>query len=239
MAGMRVLELWRYPVKSMLGEQLAEVDIGLEGFVGDRHWALFDTETGQGLTARRVPDLLFASARVVGDDVEITLPDGTVTNDSAALSKWLGRDVELRRSSFDGTRAYEVPLVVEEDSEDVWVEWNGPRGAFHDSTKTRVSLLSTGSLGAWDARRFRSNVLLDGSGEDELVGTTVILGTATLTVEKPIDRCVMVTRPQPGGIDRDVDVLKTILNERAGNLAIGALVEVGGVVRVGDELTSA
>jgi uncharacterized protein len=234
---MRVLELWRYPVKSMLGEALDEVVVGADGFEGDRRYALFDTETGQGLTARRVPELLFASARLVGDGVTITLPDGTVTDDDGVLSKWLGRDVELRASDYDGTRTYEVPLVVEEDQEDVWVEWNGPRGAFHDSNKTRVSMVSVGSLGAWDPRRFRSNVLLDGSGEDAFIGHTVRLGSAELTVEKAIDRCVMVTRPQPGGVERDVDVLKTILNDRAGNLAIGALVSTPGVVRVGDELT--
>jgi uncharacterized protein YcbX len=236
MTPMRVLELWRYPVKSMLGEQLDEVEVGTDGFAGDRRYALFDTETGHGLTARRVPELLFASARIVGGGVEITLPDGTVTADDAELSTWLGREVVLRSCTYDGTRTYEVPLVVEEDQEDVWVEWNGPRGAFHDSTKTRVSLVSTGSLGDWDARRFRSNVVLDGSDEDALIGSAATLGTAGLTIEKPIDRCVMITRPQAGGVERDVGVFKTILNERAGNLAIGALVTSPGAVRVGDEL---
>ena len=67
---MRVLELWRYPVKSLQGEQLRGGEIGPEGIAGDRQWALFDVDTGFGLTARRVPDLLFAagdgSARTAG-----------------------------------------------------------------------------------------------------------------------------------------------------------------------------
>ena len=49
----RVLELWRYPVKSMQGERLTETSIGVTGVIGDRGWALVDNETGLALTARR------------------------------------------------------------------------------------------------------------------------------------------------------------------------------------------
>jgi uncharacterized protein YcbX len=99
-----------------------------------------------------------------------------------------------------------------------------------------VSLVSTGTIGAWDRRRFRSNVLLDGEGEDALVGSEVTLGGAVLDVTMQMERCVMTTRPQPGGIDRDLDVLRTIARERGACLAIGALVMRAGTVRVGDEL---
>jgi uncharacterized protein YcbX len=165
------------------------------------------------------------------------LPDGTTTSDDAVLSAWLGRDVTLRAADFDETRTYEVPLDIDTEAPESWVQWNGPRGAFHDSTRTRVSLLSYGSIGAWEPQRFRANVLLDGEGEDALVGSHVRVGSTVLEVMKPIDRCVMVTRPQPGGIDRDLDVLKTINRERAGNLAIGALVRESGEIAAGDELT--
>jgi uncharacterized protein YcbX len=50
---MRVVELWRYPVKSMQGEQLDVADVGTAGIVGDRQWALVDSSTGLALTARR------------------------------------------------------------------------------------------------------------------------------------------------------------------------------------------
>jgi hypothetical protein len=60
-----------------------------------------------------------------------------------------------------------------------------------------------------------------------------------LDVLKQVDRCVMVTRPQPGGIARDNGVLKTIHRERGRTLAIGALVPVPGRVAVSDELTPA
>ena len=53
-----------------------------------------------------------------------------------------------------------------------------------------------------------------------------------------IERCVMTTRPQPDGIERDLDVLRTIQRERDGCLAVGALVVRAGTVRVGASLTS-
>lgn len=48
----------------------------------------------------------------------------------------------------------------------------------------------------------------------------------------------MTTRPQPDGIERDLDVLRTIAGERDACLAVGALVASPGVVRVGDELST-
>ncbi len=237
---MQVAELWRYPVKSLQGERLTTVDVGPEGLAGDRQWALFDVATGYGLTARRVPDLLFLSGRLRPDGaVEVVTPDGTVTSDDAVLSDWLGRSVALRAAAdAPGERLYENPNEVGEAGEYDWDAFPGARGAFHDSSRTRVSLVSTGTLGTWDRRRFRANVVLDGAGEDALVGQRVRLGGAELDVVKQVDRCVMVTRPQPGGIGRDNGVLKTIHRERDGCLAVGALVARTGTVAVGDELTA-
>src|SRR5437763_1264535 len=97
---MRVLELWRYPVKSLQGERLEEAAVDDLGIAGDRRWALFDRDSGLGLTARRVPELLFGAARVRDDGgVEVVLPDGTVTTDEAVVSDWLGRRVELRAAT--------------------------------------------------------------------------------------------------------------------------------------------
>jgi uncharacterized protein len=236
----RVAELWRYPVKSLQGERLTSTEVGPEGLAGDRQWALFDVGTGFGLTARRVPDLLFLSGRLRADGrVEVVLPDGTVTSDDAVLSDWLGRPVALRAAAdAPGERRYESPHEVGEAGEYDWDAFSGARGAFHDSSRIRVSLVSTGTLGTWDRRRFRANVVLEGTGEDALVGRRVRLGGAELDVVKQVGRCVMVTRPQPGGIGRDNGVLKTIHRERDGSLAVGALVARAGPVAVGDELTA-
>ena len=237
---MQVAELWRYPVKSLQGERLDSTEVGPDGLAGDRQWALFDVATGYGLTARRVPDLLFLSGRLRADGhVEVVVPDGAVTSDDAVLSDWLGRSVTLRAAAdAPGERLYENPNEVGEVGEYDWDAFPGARGAFHDSSRTRVSLVSTGTLGTWDRRRFRANVVLEGAGEDALVGRRVRLGGGELDVVKQVDRCVMVTRPQPGGIGRDNGVLKTIHRERDGCLAIGALVARTGTVAVGDELTA-
>ena len=237
---MRVAELWRYPVKSLQGERLTSGEVGPEGLAGDRQWALFDVATGFGLTARRVPDLLFLTGRLRPDgSAEVGLPDGSVTSDDAVLSDWLDRPVVLRAAAdAPGERRYENPHEVGEAGEYDWDAFTGARGAFHDSSRTRVSLLSTGTLGTWDRRRFRANVVLEGAGEDALVGRRVQLGGAELDVVKQVSRCVMVTRPQPGAIGRDTGVLKTIHRERGGCLAIGALVARAGTVAVGDELTA-
>ncbi len=235
-SGLKVSELWRFPVKSLQGERLDRVRIDTDGLLGDRRFALFDVETGFGLTGRREPRLLMASARVVdkGDGVEIELPDGSIARDNDDLSRWLGRKIELVDARQASGARYESPDDI--DTELEWHVFEGPGGAFHDTDLFRVSLVSTATIGAWPARRFRANVVLDGAGEDELVGSDVALGEAVLHVQWQIPRCVMVTREQPGDIERDLAVLKTIQRDRDGYLAIGATVVTPGEVAVGEEL---
>jgi uncharacterized protein YcbX len=250
-APLTVRELWRFPVKSLLGERLDSAAVGAEGIAGDRGWALFDLDTGFGLTARRVPELLFAAGRLRADGTaEVVLPDGTVTRDDAVLSRWAGRRVTLRSAAeATGARRYEDPDAADPDAADpdaadpdaadggtAWNPFDGADGAFHDNADARLTLVSTGTLGGWDRRRFRANVLLDGAGEDGWVGCSAGLGTAELRVVRHVPRCVMVTRPQAGGIGRDTGVLKTLHRERHGLLAVGALVTRPGWLSVGDRL---
>jgi uncharacterized protein YcbX len=233
----RVAELWRYPVKSLQGERLDSVWFDGNGLKGDRRFAIYDVATGFGLTARRFPELLFASARLRDDDApEIRLPDGSLAIDDAALSQWLGRPVELRSATARVARRYENVIDFEREPTSEWTPFEGAPGAFHDSAGARVSLVSTTTIGPWHQRRFRSNVLLDGEGEDALVGASIALGDAILDVGMRIQRCVMTTRRQPGGIDRDLSVMRTIAGERDSLLAVGALVRQPGVVGVGDTL---
>ena len=237
---MRVKELWRYPVKSLHGERLDEAIVTADGIDGDRRYAIVDLDTGHGLTGRRVPELLFASASLTADGgVSIILPDGTVADGDEALSDWLGRRVTLRRAEENAGSRYEDLIDFEREQASAWKTFEGAPGPFHDSPRARVSLTSTGTIGAWDPRRFRANILLDGNREDALVGSSIALGDALLHIAGRIQRCVIVTRPQPGGIDRDLDVLRTIAHDREARLAIGALVSRPGVVRVGDQLQSA
>ncbi len=233
---MRVAALWRYPVKSMQGEAVDAADVGRRGLVGDRHWAVVDLSTGLSLTARREPRLLFAHARLVDEGaVEITLPDGALATSDEELCGWLGKPVALRASGREPGR-FEIAVDFEREDEAEWIQWDGPAGSFHDSGRHMVTLASRSTFRAWDPRRFRMNVVLDGDGDDELVGTRVRIGSVELDVVNAVDRCVMTTRVQPGGIERDLDVLRTIQAERAGCLGVGALVAVEGRLYVGDDV---
>jgi len=237
---MRVIELWRYPVKSLQGEQLDAVAATPDGLEGDRRYAIYDAETGFGLTARRVPELLFATARLREDGVVgITLPDGSAARNDQALSDWLGRPVTLRSAQSDAARRYENVVDFEHEPTSGWEPFEGAPGAFHDNEQARLSIVSTGTIGDWDRRRFRANVLLDGEGEDALVGSPVAVGDAVIDVGMRLERCVMTTRAQPDGIERDLTVLRTIARERDACLAIGGLVSRPGVMRVGDDLSVA
>jgi uncharacterized protein YcbX len=236
---MRVTELWRYPVKSMGGQRLVSAQLGQLGIEGDRGWGVVDRRTGMVLTARRAAPLLFASAALdEAGDVVVALPDGTEVRvgaaGDAALSSWLERDVELRPAGQTGG-TYENPTNVVDEAD--WVTWQGPGGAWHDSAKSRVSLVSMTTLGDWDIRRFRTNVVVTGEGEDALVGTHIQIGACRLDVRQRIGRCIMVTRPQPG-LDRDLGVLQTIHDQRGSCLSIGALVTDPGTIAVGDAVVA-
>jgi uncharacterized protein YcbX len=233
---MKVAALWRFPVKSLQGERVEVTEVDRRGLAGDRHWALVDPASGFTLTARRVPELLFASAALDGErGVRITLPDGSTPTNDADLSDWLGRAVRLVTAGQRGG-LYETPVDPEhEDGE--WRRWRGPGGAFHDSARTQVSLISTGSLNGWDERRFRSNVVLEAAADDEigLVGSGLSIGSARLDVVKRIDRCVVVTRPQPG-IERDLEVFRRLAREHETCIGVAAMVSSAGTIAVEDEV---
>lgn len=232
-----VTKLWRYPVKSLQGEQLSSVDATTAGLRGDRAYTIVDAATGLGLTARRVPELLFASARLRDDGAaEITLPNGSIAKDDDALSAWLERPVTLRSATDNVSPRYENVADFEQEATSAWELFEGGSLAFHDSPEAVVSLVSMATMSGWDPRRFRANVLFEGTSEEALVGARLKLGDAVLDVRDRLERCVMVTRPQPHGINKDLDVLRTIHRQRGGCLAVGALVVSPGTVRVGDEL---
>ena len=110
--------LWRFPVKSMLGEELDAAELTEGGIVGDRAYAIRDRETGKVASAKhskRWPDLLGCRAAFVepprpGDEspsVRIELADGNSVRSDAAdvdavLSRFFGRAVELARAAQKG-----------------------------------------------------------------------------------------------------------------------------------------
>jgi len=108
----RVTSIWRYPVKSMAGERVPVADISDLGLRGDRTWAVRDVELKATTSAKRLPGLLWCTARYPvapppdagpgnAPEVIIGLPDGREVSSAdpavhRMLSEYLDRDVELR-----------------------------------------------------------------------------------------------------------------------------------------------
>ena len=206
------------------------------GLEWDRQLAIVDVGRSRPLTGRREPKLLMLSATVADGRVLLREQDGHALASDADLSGWLGREARLAPPPVDHGPQYEFPVDNEDESGE-WDVWTGPAGVWHDSTKARVSILSIASLGGWPVRRFRPNLLVDGSDENRFVGRRIAIGSAVFDVRKRIDRCLMVTRPQPGGIDRDLGVLRKVMRESDGCLGVGALVAEVGAIAVGDDVT--
>ncbi|MEQ1794411.1 MAG: MOSC N-terminal beta barrel domain-containing protein [Nitrospira sp.] len=254
-----VRELWRYPVKSMVGEQLSAVAVTERGVEGDRRFALIDSETGHVVSAknpRRWPTMFSFHARQrlgAPTDVEITLPDGTILVSSASevnavLSERLGRKVTLTSvppsqpvleqfsPSLDG--------LSERDSEAMV---KIPPATFFDeapvhllTTATLHALQSRYSDGRFDVRRFRPNVLIEtelsasGFVENDWKGGIVTIGAQVrLTVTSLCARCVMTTLPQQG-LPQDLAILRTAVQQNQGMVGVLATVVTPGVVQAGD-----
>jgi len=240
---MNVIGLWRYPVKSMQGEQLTSGHLESDGLVGDRQWGIRDERTGRILTARRRPELLAAAAIYDGEVPVITLPDGRTAmgpgpDTDALLSQWLGSPVTLVSSAGRaGARAEYFADATDDESQPI--EWTMPPGRFVDAGA--ILVLSTSSLrtaaahhpdGVWDPRRFRPNVLLDtgaedGWIEDHWVGSPVSVGAATLMPTQGCIRCTMVTRAQPD-LDADVEIFRTLARHHGARLGVWCEVHIGG-----------
>src|SRR5262249_14596514 len=132
---LRVLELWRYPVKSLLGERLPALTLVADGVAGDRTWGIQDCSDGRSLTARREPRLLFAASRVGPDDLPIiTLPDarelsGLGLATDSALSAWLGKAVTLVCATEIESHRAEYFADPTDDASKA-IEWTMPKGRF-------------------------------------------------------------------------------------------------------------
>lgn len=234
----RVHALWRYPVKSMLGERLERARVGDDGVDGDRVWAVRDAVSGNVLSAKRVPQLLAARAVRRPGAVAIRLPDGTCfyagTEDAdAALTTWLARAVRLATPT-GGAR----PMIEGEDG-----LFGGRPGAFMDSSP--IHLITTGTLqrlralapADFDARRFRPNVLIDTDDDEQTwVGRTLRIGDLRMAVTKPCRRCVM-TSVEQDDLPHAPGVLSTVARDAQNTVGVYARVAAPGVATAGDEMS--
>jgi uncharacterized protein len=188
-----VVALWRYPVKSMMGEELNSSEITDLGLLGDRQFAVVDRATGKVGGAKNPRKWCnffdFRAAYVAAprsgariSPVRITLPDGDVViNDQddveQVLSRAFGRDVafvEARaEESTSGVAEEYWPDIEGLDHKDIVTDFEMPAGTFFDIAV--VHLLTTSTIdrlrqlypqGRFEARRFRPNIVVATGDED-------------------------------------------------------------------------
>ncbi len=189
-----VVTLWRYPVKSMRGEELNSSEVTGRGLLGDRQFAVVDRATGKigGAKNPRKWGNFFdfraayaqpPQAAAPMPPVRITLPDGTVVTTGQAdleqvLSRAFGREVAFEEARPDnrssGVTAEEYwPDMAGLDYRDTVTDFEMPAGTFFDIAV--VHLLTTATInhlralypqGRFEVRRFRPNIVVSTGGED-------------------------------------------------------------------------
>jgi uncharacterized protein len=208
---MEVAELWRYPVKSLRGESLAEVELTELGIDGDRLVHAV-RPGGRVFTARTHKHLLGLQGGLAEDGAPTI--DGLPWGDPAALQL--------------------VREVTEPDAELVFYEGAGPQRF----DVLPISVATDGGVAAVgvDRRRFRANVYLDGVeglAERGFVGRALRLGEAVVGVRQVRGRCVLTTF-DPDTLEQDISVLQKIYFELDGVTALDCYVLEPGRVQVGD-----
>jgi uncharacterized protein YcbX len=197
-----VVSLWRYPVKSLMGEELNATAISERGLLGDRAYALVDSSDGKVATAknpRKWPTLFDFRAGFIEPPrlsanlppIRITLPDGTIAATQQSdlnqiISNTLNRKVTLNAAE----RGHVGPVNAEEywpdmeglDYRDTVTNFALPEGTFFDCAT--VHLLTTATLdrlrelypqGRFEVRRFRPNIVMEpASGEKSFIETSWI-----------------------------------------------------------------
>lgn len=223
---MHVAELWRYPVKSMAGERIAEIQIGGDGLPGDRRVAVFDRlgrRPDHPLSARDHPRLLSFRAH--------SGPDGpTVEGPGLRATRW---DEERVRRAVSEQCRREVELAAV------------PQGAFDDSPLLVISLSSLRQVGdelgrQVDRRRFRANIYLDGSelepgSEPTWTGRQLDIGGTVLVALDGCPRCSVTTR-DPDSLEAWPQLLRHLVLTRAEMMGVYCGVERPGGLAEGAQM---
>ena len=207
--GMHIAELWRYPVKSLAGERLETAEVTPSGIAGDRIVHVRGAQN-RVLTARTHPGLLGLRG-TLGEDGE-PLVDGhpwTAPEVTQDIRRAAAEDASLVR--YDGPERFDVlPLSVLTDG-------------------------AIASLGV-DRRRLRPNILIEGVeglSERDWPGRQLRVGDVVIGIKKLRRRCVMTTY-DPDTQAQDLRVLKRIVTDFGGRMALDCYVVLGGRLAVGD-----
>jgi len=259
-----VVSLWRYPVKSMMGEELNASEVTERGLFGDRAYALLDPVTGKVASAKnprkwsRMFEFRAAFVEPPRPDaplppVRVTCPDGTIIHSDApdferVLSKALGRSVRFVTSAPEKPSLEEYWPDIEglAHREKVTDEAMPPKTFFDLAT---LHLLTTATLdqlrelnpdGRFETRRFRPNLVVRpiegrrGFVEDAWIGKDLNLGNHARIRVTGPCTRCVMTTLPQGDLPQDGGILRTAAKHHDVNVGVYANVARGGLVRRGD-----
>lgn len=211
MSTLYVAGLWRYPVKTLAGERLAQATISADGVSGDRLVQVYGPE---GVRTSRRHHRLIGLHGTTGPQGQ-PLIDGHPWDSAEALA-----------------------LVKAAAGGDAWLEAYGGPDRF-DVLPLLVA--TDGAVDAFgrDVRRLRPNILIggvEGLDEREWPGASLRIGEVRVRLDSLRGRCPMTT-VDPDTLAVDPGVLRDIGRRFGGRLALNADVTRGGTIRVGDPVT--
>jgi len=205
---MFVKKIWRYPVKSMAGERITQAEVGEFGIAGDR--TVLVHVGGRVVTSRTHHRLLGLKGTL--DSNGVPQISGHSWNSPEALElvkEAVGPDAELVH--YEGTERFDVlPLLVATD------------GAINHM--------------GFDGRRLRPNIVIggvEGLMEREWPGRRLQIGGVLIHAAQLRGRCIMTTF-DPNALQQDRNILRRIVSELDGKMALDCAVVEGGLIREGD-----
>jgi uncharacterized protein len=234
-----VTRMRRYPVKSMLGEDVSHSDVDAAGLTDDRRLALIHTATGKVASAKKprtwraLPTL---SATMQDGTVRITFPDGTcvLATDPAAddaLSAFLDQPVRLTTTvPQDATLDRAVPeevlragITAEVQVKTISIAGLSPVGTFFDfaplhliTSSTLAEIAARSPSGTAHAERYRPNIVIGtltpGFTENDWFDHDLRIGAdLVIRVVARTSRCAIPTL-QHGALPRDPEALRVLAN---------------------------
>jgi hypothetical protein len=252
----KVDSLWRYPVKSMRGEELDEAFAGFSGIYGDRLFALRSSASPKGfpyLTAREQQKLLqhrprFRNPGEAAQPVNLAESEAMGANPVSADPADLMVDVDIPSGE---TLAIDDPALIEtiRDGIDQKHQLSLMRSerALTDCRPVSIfSLQSAQQLAEEtgtpvDKRRFRANIYVDltsaeGFAENEFVGRSLQIGSkAVVRILERDSRCMMITLDPDTG-EKTPALLKKVAQAHDGMAGVYGAVLVEGMLRKGDSV---
>jgi uncharacterized protein len=225
----RVVGLWRYPVKSMAGDPVPEVDVSWHGLAGDRRWAFIREGVVRSgfpwLTLRERGDLNHYHPSFV-DPIQPDKSPTIVRTPSGAVY-----DVT------DPALAAELYPSVRVIKQDRGVFDTFPLSLITVQTIDRLSELVGAKL---EVERFRPNILVDALDgepfcEDAWVGSVLRIGGMRMRIDKRDGRCAVITI-DPRTSERNPEILRTVARDREGCLGIYATTVEPGRITLSNEV---